>query len=91
MTALKRKKSIVNWNDNSIRLYNVKSIPLIRDDSIFKELILVCSRSIDTILWQLYILYIMLERNSRIHIKVFLWFNNIKIFETIKMFIIKFD
>lgn len=60
MTALKRKKKkdIVNWNDNSIRLYNVKSISLIRDDSIFKELILVCSRSIDAILWQLYILYI---------------------------------
>lgn len=38
MTALKRKKKkdIVNWNDNSIRLYNVKSISLIRDDSIFK-------------------------------------------------------
>lgn len=52
MTALKRKKKkdIVNWNDNSIRLYNVKSISLIRDDSIFKELILVCSRSIDAIL-----------------------------------------
>lgn len=46
MTALKRKKSIVNWNDNSIRLYNVKSIPLIRDDSIFKEYSFVQDQSI---------------------------------------------